>query len=493
MSKKSLKINMILNGSKTVLGIIFPLITLPYVNRILQVENLGKVNFSYSIVNYFILLSGLGISTYAIREGGKLKNNKEEVDKFVNQMFTINILSTVLSYSILFIFIICSNRLYDYRQLIIIQSFSIIGSTIGVNWIYQIYEDYLYITIRTIAVQIISLVLLFMLVKSNNDYVKYAWISVVANVGANIFNFLYVKKYHNIKITSNIKLKKHLIPILIIFASNIAVTIYVNSDSTMIGYLCGINGDYYLGLYSTSVKVYTILKTLISALILVALPRLSFYIANKKEYEYTKTSTKIFNSMFVFLAPIVLGINIMCNNIIYILGGESYLPATTSLHILSISLIFSILAIYFTNVVLIPFNMERIVLKATIISAIINIILNLVLIPKYNHNGAAISTLISEGVVCFIEWIYVKDRIRIKLNINGLCNILISSLTIIFIYFIITTMNFGVFTECIIIFILSVISYFTTMILLKDEETISLLLSFGIVKKIFVKMKIVLK
>ena len=179
MEKISLKRNASLNGVRTVFAILFPLITFPYATRVLQVANLGKVNFSSSIVNYFLLMAGLGVATYAIRGGAGLRNNPEKLNEFGNQVFTINLISTMISYLFLFTVLFTVPSLADYRLLLLIQSMSIIFTTVGVEWIYSIYEDYLFITLRSLAFQVLSLILLFVLVKDTEDYYLYALITVI--------------------------------------------------------------------------------------------------------------------------------------------------------------------------------------------------------------------------------------------------------------------------------------------------------------------------
>ena len=189
--KKSLSLNALLNTVKTILGIIFPLITFPYISRVLGVENVGKVNFSSSVVSYFTLIAAFGVSTYAIREGAKIRDNKKEFIDFANQVFTINVLTTVLAYFLLGILIIYSAKIRNYTGLIIILSTAIVFVTIGADWLNTIYEDFGYITVRTLAFQIISLVLMFAFVKESGDYYKYAVITVISSAGGNLCNFFY--------------------------------------------------------------------------------------------------------------------------------------------------------------------------------------------------------------------------------------------------------------------------------------------------------------
>ena len=148
MRKKSMKENAILNALRTLAGIVFPLITYPYISRVLGADNLGKINFANSIVSYFSLLAALGISSYAIREGGAIRDDKNKLKNFSNQIFTINMVFTAISYILLAILLSFSKRLYAYKELIIIQSFIIFATTIGIEWLFSIYEDYAYILSR---------------------------------------------------------------------------------------------------------------------------------------------------------------------------------------------------------------------------------------------------------------------------------------------------------------------------------------------------------
>ena len=288
--KKSLRKNAVLSAGQKLLSIVFPLITFPYISRVLRVEDIGKINFANSIVSYFVLLSSLGILNYATREGARIRDNKEKFNQFCKEIFTINILSTCVAYVALVVACLVSSKIRSYEILILIQSFSIIGGTIGINWIYTIEEDYLYITIRTLIVQVISVVLMLTMVKIESDYLIYVALSTFATVGANIFNFFHARKYVKIGLTTRLNLKKHLKPILIIFASTIAVTIYVDSDTTLLGFL---NSEYCVGLYSRSSKIYTLIKQMVAAMVVVALPNLSNISESIQIEEYINKARKI--------------------------------------------------------------------------------------------------------------------------------------------------------------------------------------------------------
>lgn len=471
MSGKSLKVNAILNGVKMMMSVLFPLITFPYVSRILQVENLGKVNFSSSVISYFVLLAGLGITTYAIREGSRLRNESIKFNEFANQVFTINLIATMISYISLFFIILFVSNLQEYRLLLIIQSFTIIFSTIGVEWIFSIYEDYLYITIRSLIFQILSMILLFTLIRDTDDYYLFAIVTVISSVGSNLYNFIYSRKYFKVKLTKKLNLRKHLKPILVIFSTSIATTIYVNSDLTMLGIM---TNDYEVGVYSVSSKVYSIIKTLMSAVIIVALPRLSYYIANNNEANYKSTVIKIFNSITLIILPTVVGINLLSKEIIFIISGNSFMEANVSLKILSIALIFSVFGSFATSSILLPMKKEKYILFATIIGATINVLLNLVLIPLLQQNGAAITTAVAELFVMLISFSYARKYIKLDNVTKNIASSVAGCLAIVLVGIILKKLIADMVMYTVLTIFFSIIVYLVILLLLRNNLALEL-------------------
>lgn len=395
---KSLKLNMVLNGIKGLMSILFPLISFPYVSRILGVDSIGKYNFSVSVISYFLLLAGLGISTYAIREGAKIREDKEDFEHFANQMFTVNIISTTISYVLLLFLMLTVSKFRDYWDILAVLSVQIAFTTIGVDWLYSVYEDYLYITIRSIAFQALSILMLFIFVKDTDDVVPYALISVLANAGSGILNFLRSKKYCRIRLVKIINWKKHLKPILVLFAMSVTVTLYVSSDTTILGFLCD---DYTVGVYSVSTKIYTIVKTLLSAVLVVSIPRLSAILGQKSKNEFNEVASDIYRTLITVLVPAIIGIIVLRSQIILIISGNEFLAATSSLAILSIALFFCLGAWFWGQCILVPLSEENTVFKITVLSALSNVVLNFLMIPIWKENAAAFTTLIAEAISFF--------------------------------------------------------------------------------------------
>lgn len=402
--KKSLTVNSIMNTLKTLMSLIFPLITYPYALRVLGVDNIGRANFANSIVSYFVLLAGLGINRYAIREGARKRDNAKEFCHFANQMFTINLISTIIAYFLLACLVVYSKKIGEYATLIFVYSLTIFGTTMGMDWINSAQEEYIFITIRTVLFQFVSMILLFILVKNEQDITKYAIVSVFASVGANVCNFFYVRKYADVKLCFR-GITHHIAPIMWLFASAVATTIYVNSDTTMLGLF---SSDYNVGLYGVATKLYTIVKQILAAAIVVTLPRLSNYWAHGLTNEFKKTVSGVFDTFMILLFPMMTGMFILAPQAIEIIGGNQYLEGVSALRILSISLCFSIFGTFYTNSILLPMKKEKEVTLIMLMSAVINLGLNFIFIPLYKQNGAAFTTAIAEFCVMIMQMYVVR-------------------------------------------------------------------------------------
>lgn len=464
--KKSLSINALLNTLKTVLGIIFPLITFPYISRVLGVENVGKVNFSSSVVSYFTLIAAFGISTYAIREGAKIRDNRKEFIEFSNQVFTINVLTTVLAYFLLGILIIFSAKIRNYTGLIIILSTAIVFVTIGADWLNTIYEDFGYITVRTLAFQVISLVLMFAFVKESGDYYKYAVITVISSAGGNLCNFFYCKKYAKLRVVKLKNIKKHITPMFMFFMSNITTIIFLNSDQTMLGMICG---DYSVGLYSVAVKIYTIVKNVFTAILTVMMPRFSYMQSNENSGNTEKLRTNVLNIFVLFVIPMAVGLFCVSDGVIALIGGNEYIEATASLRILSVSILCAAAASFMTYIVIIPEGKEKIMLKASTASAVINVVLNLFLIPLILQEGAALTTAIAEFVVFVIEFKASGIKLDKKKAKRNIITVLIASVGIVICNMIVRSFTSNIIIDTIVIIPVSVLLYFGILLILKNE------------------------
>lgn len=409
--KKSLSFNAAMSALKTLMSVIFPLITFPYASNVLQVENLGKVNFANSVCGYFMLFAGLGIGSYAVREGSRYVNDREKLSEFASEMFSINLLSSAVTYAALAVVMIFWTKLHAYTDLMLILSLQIFFSAIGTEWVFTIFEEYTYITVRGIIFQIVSVLMLFAFVKTKDDYCIYAGITVFSAVGANVLNFFRARKYCRIRVTTKIDWKKHLKPIMIIFASSLATTLYVSSDTTLLGIL---GTDYNVGIYAVAGKIYGIVKNLLSAVLVVSIPRLSHYAGVGDRENFNKLFNEIFNALLLVVAPAVMGLFLISREVVLFISGESYLDAVMPLQILSIALLICLFGWLYNSCVLLPCRKEKELFWVTLISGTLNVVLNILLIPSFRENAAAFTTLLAELCSMILCIHYSKGLVRVS-------------------------------------------------------------------------------
>ena len=412
MKERSIKVNSILNVIKTLSSIIFPLITFPYISRVLLPENVGKVNFGTAYISYFSMISSLGITTYAIRECSAVREDINMMEKKASEIFSINICTTIIAYLLLGLSMILFRNLDNYRLLIIIQSSSIIFMTLGADWLNATVEDFKYITIRTIAFQFISLILMFLFVKTPNDYIKYAAISVFSTSGANVVNMLYRRRICKLSFVKEMNWRKHFKPIMLLFVMILAQTIFSSADQTMLGIM---RGDYEVGIYSTALKIVNIISQIVSSLAWVVMPRMSLYFAEEDYQLINSMLRKILSLLLTIGIPAIVGVCTLSQEIVVIIGGDSYLDAALPLKILMISFAFSLIGGNFLgNMVLLPSKNENTYMWICCITALFNVVLNYLLIPHGGAKAAALTTTLSSLLIMVLLF-YKKDK-RIKLD-----------------------------------------------------------------------------
>ena len=410
-TKKSLIINAIFNFIKTFFTIVFPIITFAYASRVLGVEGIGKVSFAKSFSMYFSMIAMLGVNYYGTREAAKVRNNKDKLDEFASELIIINLISTIFSCVLLTIVTCLFDSLYDYRQLLLIFGISVALSGMGLEWLYQALEEYRYIAIRSIIFQAMAIVLMLVLVKANTDVEEYALICVFASSGSYVFNLVRARKLVNISAVSVKNIKRHMKPIFLLFAMAVSIELYTVLDSTMLGFICG---DMVVGLYTSAIKVNKMVNTLITSLGVVMIPRLSYCLSHNEIDLAKKYMIKVYRVVFMLSIPASVGLACLSNQIIRIFSGESFSSASYTMRLLTPIVIIIPFSIVTNLQIFIPMMKEKYILISTCSGAVTNIILNVILIPRFAENGAAISTIIAELVVSIICVFNIKTIVPLS-------------------------------------------------------------------------------
>ena len=354
-------------------------------------------------------MASLGVDTYAIRECSRVRSDQNEVNKVASQIFSINMFMMFLAYAALFSSLLIFNSLESYQTLVLILSVNIVFKILGADWINSAYEDFKYITIRTVIVQVAALICIFLFVKSPQDYFRYALIMVLAASGANIINIIYRRHFCKIRMIwdiHKIEWGRHFLPILSFFAMLLVQTIFNSSDTTMLGVL---KGDYAVGLYSVAVRVSQVIAQVLTSILWVVLPRLSQYY-DQKNYNALNGLLKTGFQFMVGLGfPCIVGACLFSREIVWIAGGAEYAAASEYLVLLMISIFFSLLGgSILGNMIMLPSNREKIFLQACALAAVVNVILNFIFIPHYGATAASVTTILAHMTI----WLVLLPRVE---------------------------------------------------------------------------------
>lgn len=312
----SIKRNFTLNLINTISGLLFPLVTFPYASRILLADGIGQVQFFQGIINYISLCTALGIPLYAIREIARVRNNKTLCSKTAVEILLLHSVLTLAGYAVVYVLTATVAKIQVDIPLFLLLSTNLFFTTIGAVWFYQGIEDFKYITIRAIAIRTFSLICLFVFIKDKSDLFYYVAISVTAEVGSNLFNFIRLRKYINIGQLSLKELHpfRHLRPALRIFAMNLVISIYVNLDSVMLGFM---KNEAAVGYYTASIRLTKSILGIVSSLGTVLLPRLTNLISNNRMDEFRQLTNKAISFTLAISLPLIIGLIFMAEPLIH--------------------------------------------------------------------------------------------------------------------------------------------------------------------------------
>lgn len=464
--KKSLRINLLTNTIKTISSLLFPLITFPYISRVLGPENTGHINFAFSFVGYFVFLGTLGIPLYGIREVAKLRDDKRKLIKLTKELFIIHLFASLLSSLILIIFILINGKISHEQELFFIVSSTVILSSIGLEWLYQGLEEYVYITTRSLIFSTLSVISIFVFIHDQNDYILSASITVCATVGSNFLNFFNARHLIFGKCSEKLGFKHHFRPLFNVYLMNFMVSIYVNIDTVLLGFMSTMKS---VGLYSTSMKLTKMLLGIVTSIGSVMLPRLSYYVEKKMTQEFDVLLQKSLSIILLFSLPLMFGMILLSKQLIFVMAGPLYLSAYHCMIITAPIIVFIALTNIFGIQILYPLGHDKKVTFSLAVGAILSLLFNIILIPKLHHIGTAIATLFSELAVLIMQLIMLKTIYKIRWPWCNTKKYFISSFVMsIVITFILLTIPNN-FISLFISIVFGTFFYFLLLYLLKEE------------------------
>ena len=388
---------------------IMPLITAPYISRAMGAENLGIFSYNYSIVQYFMLFSLLGLSNYGNRVISKCKDDKKKLSEEFYSLYSIQLVSSLITLIIYIIYIIfVSNNNFNILIIMIIYLFS---SCFDINWLLFGLEKFKLTITKNVIIKIISVISIFVFVKDKNDLLIYALIMSITTLITQICLWPYVIKEIKFSKPNWKTIKKHIKPNLILFVPVIAISLYKLMDKIMLGMLSTMPE---VGFYESAEKIINMPIAFITALGTVMLPRVTNLISKNEETKISKYIDESMNFIMFITIPICLGLITISKNFSIIFYGKEFEKTGTIIALLSLTLPFSAWANVIRTQILIPREKDSIYIKSVFLGALINLIINYILILKLNSIGAAIGTIIAEAVVMIYQTYKIKNKIPIK-------------------------------------------------------------------------------
>lgn len=411
----SIKSNILLNGINTITSLIFPVITFPYAARVLLPGGIGAINFLNSIIGYIVLLTSLGIPLYAVKEVAKYRDNKFERDKITVEIVVLSTAFCLLGYIAVWLLAKYVPQIHKQATLFYILSITILFTSIGVNWFYQGIEDFKFITIRAIVIRTFAAAALFIFVKSSSDLLIYGMIVVGSTVGNNFVNFVHLRKHIDVEPIriKELEIGRHIRPTLAIFVLNLIISLYIQLNSIMLGF---ISSDEQVGYFAAGTKITHIGLTLISSIGTVLLPRCSHLLKIGDLKGFSRVINKSLSLTLALSLPMCLGLIVLAYPITLVFCGNEYLSSIPVLYLNAPVVVFISLTNLIGIQILYPMDKVRIVILSVSGGAVANLSLNFVLIPLYGATGAAVSTLIAEFTVLAIQIICGRSYLPFKIR-----------------------------------------------------------------------------
>lgn len=459
--------NLVYNLLLQIATLVLPLITVPYISRILGVEGIGTYSYTLSITQYFIIIGTLGLTMYGNRQIAYTRDDKEKMSRTFWSLLLLRIITTGLA-ALLYLLIFWDAQ--TYREVYMIQTINIIAAMIDISWLYMGLEDFKKTVTRNLAVKVIGVCLIFALVKTPNDLYLYVLINALMTLSGNLVMWIYLPKTLN---RINLKLNDitvHLVPAIQLFIPQIAIQVYVVLDKTMIGALTNV-GE--VGYFDQSEKIVKATMGLVTALGVVMLPRMSNIFANGDKEKMDNYLNKSLQGVAYVAMPMAVGIASISNEFVPWFFGAGFEPVIYLMIALAPILFFIAMSNVMGTQYLLPSNRTKEFTVSVTIGAVVNVMLNLALIPQMKAFGACISTVAAEFSVMAIQCYYLRSEVDIKEYLKGLGKYIMSAAIMVVVVRVIgTIMGSGVVTT-VVQSLIGFIVYVVVLTMLREKMNLS--------------------
>jgi len=407
------------NLSYQLLVIILPIITTPYVTRVFSSDDLGTYGYFNSIVTYFILLATLGVANYGTKV---ISGHRNEINKNFWGIYTLQLGATVLSLSLYAL--LCMTLPSMQNPVAYILGLSLVSKGLDISWLFQGLEDFRKITVRNITVKLVGVISIFLFVKSANDLYLYVFLLTIFELLGQLSMWVPAREFIGSSHFSIEYARHHLKPVILLFLPQVAISLYITLDRTMLGALASTKD---VGIYDQALKLVNILLTLVTSLGSVMLPRVAHLLASGDHKAVNKMHEMSFLIYNLVIFPMMAGILIVNDDFVSFFLGQDFQDARYAIAIM----IFRMFFIGWTNImgiqILIPHNQNKEFMISTTAPAIISVGLNLLFLPKLGYIGAAIVSVLTEALVWAIQLYFTRRYLKEVPIIGSLTKIVLAS------------------------------------------------------------------
>lgn len=401
---RSMAKNYFYNLLLTIANLLFPLLSFPYVSRILGPEGIGKVQFVFSFAQYFALVASIGIPVYGMKEIAKFKDNIEGRSKIFSELIIIYLFSTVLLSLIYLLVIFLLPYFHGDRSMYLGASLLVILGFSYIDWVYTGMEEFKSIALRSVLFKLIGLILLFLFIKGKEDFRNYLFIMIFSFLGNNILSFFLLRGKVRF-LFSGLQLSRHMVPLFFILGTSLAASMYTDMDIVLLGFL---SDDTTVGLYTAAVKLSKITLPFVTSMGVILMPKISKDFAEKNIDEVQKTINQAFRFLVFFAIPIAFGLASLAPEFIALFSGREFLPATDSMRILSLLPLIIGFGHLFLYLILIPAGKNKEMFFCVLGGLTISLTLNVILIPFFQEIGSSIANICSEIVVTLLYVYFIR-------------------------------------------------------------------------------------
>lgn len=423
----SLKKNIVYQTSYQMLTIILPLVTSPYVSRVLGAENLGIYSYSYSVAYYFVMIALLGINNYGNRTIAEVRDDKDKLDRTFSSIFCGHLfvsIAAIAAYIIYLLLIVKTEKLYAWISLIYI-----IGAAIDINWLFFGLEKFKLTVTRNTCVKLLTVVCIFVFVREKSDLWKYVLIMGLGSLISESIIWFFIKDNVHFVRPKIKEIIPHLKPLFILFIPVLAISLYKIMDKIMIGAICE---KAQVGYYSNAEKAINIPTGIIGAFGTVMLPKMSNLLKDGDTRESKKFIDLSVRYIMIVAIGLGFGLAAVSNIFSLVFWGDEFAECGLLVRMLSITVPF----LAFSNIIrtqyLIPKKMDREYIVSVFAGAIVNLICNAILIPKIKAVGAAVGTILAELTVATVQTIQVRKELPIKMYLKQILEVSICGLVMFF-------------------------------------------------------------